>query len=320
MVDKPLISIVTPCFNEEGNVAELSRQIKALFSSLSAYDYEHIFIDNASQDKTVAVLKGIAAQDPRVKIIVNTRNFGIIRSSYYGMTQAYGDAVIPIAADLQEPPAMIPGFIKKWEEGYRVVKGIKILSRENMLMYGIRSLYYYLVGKLSDIKQSRHFTGFGLYDKQVMDALREIDDPYPYFRGIISELGFESAEIPYVQEKRRRGKTSYNFYELYDTAMLGITSHSKIPLRIATFAGFTMSFVSFILAIGYLIAKLIFWPMFPFGLAPLIISIFFFSSIQLFFIGILGEYIGLMHMRILKRPLVVVKERVNFVPEQKRHQ
>jgi glycosyltransferase involved in cell wall biosynthesis len=312
MSDKKLISIVTTCYNEEGNVADLHGKVRDVFEKIGKYDYEHIFIDNASVDGTVRVLKELAGKDPRVKIIVNARNFGVIRSGYYGMKQAYGDAVIAIAADLQEPPSTIPEFIKKWEEGYKVVRGVKVLSKENPIMYGIRSFYYYLVDRLSDIKQSRHFTGFGLYDRQVMDALREIDDPYPYFRGIISELGFEGVDIPYIQEKRKKGNTSYNFYELYDTAMLGITSHSKIPLRLATFAGFAMSFVSFVVAIGYLIAKLIFWPMFPFGLAPLIIGIFFFSSIQLFFIGILGEYIGLMHMRILKRPLVVVKERVNF--------
>lgn len=310
---KKLISVMTSCYNEEGNVKELYLRVREIFEKLGKYDYEHIFIDNSSKDKTVDVLKEIARNDRRVKIIVNSRNFGIIRSSYYGLTQAFGDAVITMVADLQDPPAMIPELLKKWEEGYKIVKGIKVLSKENIVMYRIRGFYYFLVGKLSDIPQSRHFTGFGLYDKQVMDQIRAIDDPYPYFRGIISELGFESAEVPYTQEKRKSGKTSYNFYELYDTAMLGITSHSKIPLRLATMTGFVMSILSFTVGMGYLIAKLIFWPRFPIGTAPIIIAIFLLSSVQLFFIGILGEYIGLMHMRILKRPLVVVKERINFV-------
>jgi len=316
MTDKKMISIFTPCYNEEENVRELYLQVREVLEKLGKYDYEHIFIDNASRDNTVKLLKEIAGQDPRVKILVNTRNFGAIRSGYYGLTQGCGDAVIAIASDLQDPPSMIPTFIGKWEEGYKVVKGVKVVSKENPIMYVIRGFYYNLLSMLSDVDQSKHFTGFGLYDKKVIDALRNVDDPYPYFRGILSELGFESIEIPYVQEKRKRGKTSYNFFDLYDTAILGITSHSRIPLRVAAFSGFIMSFLSLAIAIGYLIAKLIFWPMFPFGLAPIIISVFFFSSVQLFFIGVLGEYIGLIHIRSLKRPLVVVKERVNFRDEQ----
>lgn len=312
MEGKKIISVVTPCYNEEGNVEKLYCKVKEVFEKIGKYEYEHIFIDNASTDKTVHNLKEIAKKDPRVKIIVNARNFGVIRSGYYGLTQANGDAVIAIVADLQEPPSAIYEFIKKWEEGYKIVKGIKARSKENFIMRMIRNFYYRIMGRLSDIKQTSHFTGFGLYDKQVMDVLRTIDDPYPYFRGIISEIGFESAEVPYTQERRKSGKTSYNFYELYNTAMLGITSHSKVPLRVATFMGFIMSILSFLVALGYFIAKLIFWPLFPFGLAPLIIGIFLFASIQLFFIGILGEYIGLMHTRLLKRPLVVVKERINF--------
>lgn len=303
---------MTPCYNEEGNVGEICNRVKLVFDKLGRYDYEHIFIDNASTDKTVSILKEIAAKDHRVKIIVNNRNFGIIRSGYYGLTQARGDAVIAIVADLQDPPDLIPEFIKKWEEGHKIVKAIKTLSKENPFMYGIRSFYYYLVGKLSDVHLDRHFTGFGLYDKQVIDALRAVDDPYPYVRGLISELGFESVKINYTQEKRKIGKSSYNFYELYDTAMLGLTSHSKVPLRIATIIGFAMSLASFLAGLGYLAAKLLFWSRFPAGYAPVIISLFFLFSVLLFFIGVLGEYIGLMHMRILNRPRVIEKERINF--------
>ncbi len=312
MSDKKLISVVTPCYNEEGNVEELYRQVKQVFEKLQKYDYEHIFIDNASQDRTVSILKDIAKKDRRIKIIVNTRNFGVIRSGYYGLTQAHGDAVIGLVADLQEPPSLMADFIQKWEEGYKVVKGIKARSQENFLMYGIRSFYYYLVGKLSDVKLSSHFTGFGLYDKRVIDALRAIADPYPYIRGLVAELGFKSTEIEYTQERRKSGKTSYNFYELCNIAMLGITSHSLVPLRLATISGFVMSLISFAVGIGYLVAKLLFWQRFPLGIAPIIISIFLLSSVQLFFIGILGEYIGLMHLRSLKRPLVIENERVNF--------
>ena len=309
---KKLISIVTPCYNEEGNVKELYEQVKKVFDGLGKYDREHIFIDNASGDKTVSILKGLAVNDPALKIIVNTRNFGAVRSIYHSLIQASGDAAILIFADLQDPPSLIPEFIRKWEEGHKVVKGIKNVSKESPVMYAIRSLYYYLADKLSDIRLDHHFSGFGLYDKTVIELLRAIDDPYPNLRGIISEIGYESASVNYTQERRKKGKTSNSFYDLYDTAMLGFTSHSKVPLRIATMLGFTMSFLSFLSGLAFLAAKLIFWQRFPTGYAPIIISIFFLFSVLLFFIGILGEYIGLMHMRILNRPRVIEKERVNF--------
>lgn len=306
------ISVVTPCYNEEGNVEEVYLQVKQVFERLGKYDYEHLFIDNASKDKTVKILKEIAQKDPRVKIIVNCRNFGPVRSLYHAILNAYGDAVVFIVADLQDPPSLIVDFIQKWEEGYKVVKGIKSSSKENSLFYFLRSVYYYLMNKLADIEISSHFTGFGLYDKEVIDILRTIDDPYPYLRGLIEELGFESAKIEYQQQQRKRGISSYNFYRYYDEAMLGITSHSKIPLRVATILGFSMSLLSLLVAIGYLIAKLIFWQSFPLGTAPITVGLFLLASVQLFFIGIIGEYIGLMHMRILKRPLVVERERINF--------
>lgn len=307
------ISVVTPCYNEEGNIEEIYLQVKQIFADLEKYDYEHLFIDNASQDKTVGILKDIALKDPNVKIIVNARNFGAIRSIYYGIIQPDADAVVLIFADLQDPPELIVDFIKKWEDGYHIVKGIKTSSEENFLLYGIRSLGYYIVTQLSDIKPTPHFTGFGLYDKMVMEVLKKIEDPYPYLRGIISEIGFDSAEIEYKQRQRKRGKSSYrNFYRLYDAGMLGITSHSTVPLRIATFLGFALSLLSLVVALGYLIAKLLFWDYFPLGTAPVTVGLFLLASVQLFFIGIIGEYIGLMHMRILKRPLVVERERINF--------
>lgn len=307
------ISVVTPCYNEEGNIEEIYLQVKQIFADLEKYDYEHLFIDNASQDKTVDILKGIAIKDSNVKIIVNARNFGAIRSIYYGIIQPDADAVVLIFADLQDPPNLIVDFIKKWEEGYHIVKGIKTSSEENFLLYGIRSFYYFLVTQLSDIKPTAHFTGFGLYDKKVVEVLKKIDDPYPYLRGIISEIGFDSAEIEYKQRQRKKGKSSYrNFYRLYDAGMLGITSHSSVPLRMATFLGFALSLLSLLVALGYLIAKLLFWDYFPLGTAPVTVGLFLLASVQLFFIGIIGEYIGLMHMRILKRPLVVERERINF--------
>jgi len=307
-----LISIVTPCFNEEDNVAELYRQVKEIISSLPEYRFEHIFIDNDSKDRTVEILKGIADNDRDVKIIVNSRNFGHLRSPTHAVMQAYGDAVILVVADLQDPPPMIRDFIRKWEEGYKVVLGVKTNSEETPAMFMIRKMYYNLIGKLSEIELTKNNTGFGLYDRCVIDALRRIDDPYPYFRGIVSEIGFEKFIIEYLQPARKRGITKNNFYTLYDTAMLGITNHSRVPLRMATLIGFAMSALSLLVSIGYLAAKLIFWDRFTAGMAPVVIGLFFFSSVQLFFIGILGEYIGLIYTQVQKRPLVIEKERVNF--------
>ncbi|MSM40037.1 MAG: glycosyltransferase [Geobacter sp.] len=307
-----LISIVTPCYNEEENVAELYRQVREVFASLPAYRYEHIFIDNASRDRTVAILKEIAGQDKNVRIIVNSRNFGHIRSPYHALLQAEGDAVILLVADLQDPPPMIRDFIAKWEEGYKVVLGVKSNSEETPAMFLIRRMYYNLISRLSEIELTKNNTGFGLYDRRVMEALREINDPYPYFRGIVSEIGFEKAIIEYVQPRRKRGITKNNFYTLYDIAMLGITNHSRVPLRIATMLGFAMAALSLLVSLGYLIAKLVFWSTFTAGMAPVVIGLFFFGSVQLFFIGILGEYIGLIYTQVQKRPLVIEKERVNF--------
>lgn len=312
MNEKKLISIVTPCYNEELNVEELYRQVKAVFAELPQYDYEHIFIDNASKDNTVGILRKLAAVDKNVKIIVNIRNFGHIRSPYYALQQANGQAIILLVADLQDPPSLIKDFLQKWEEGSSIVIGVKNKSEENPLMFAVRKFYYYLIKKFSDIEHIKNFTGFGLYDRKFIDVLRTISDPYPYFRGLVAELGFNRVEIPYVQPVRKKGKTSNNFYSLYDLAMLGFVNHSKIPLRLASFIGFGMSVLSFIVGVVYLVYKLLFWDRFQAGLAPVTIGIFLFSSIQLFFIGVVGEYIGAIYTQTRGRPLVVEKERVNF--------
>lgn len=308
----PLVSIVTPCFNEEGNVEEVYLRIKKVFESEEGYRYEHIFIDNASTDATVAILKNLAKTDNNVKIIVNSRNFGYIRSPYYGLLQAEGDAVIYLVSDLQDPPEMVPDLIRKWEEGFKIVLGVKTDSEESPAMFAIRKMYYNLIGKLSEIELVKNNTGFGLYDKRIIEVLREIDDPYPYLRGLISEIGFDKALIEYTQPIRKRGITKSNFYKLYDLAMLGITNHSKVPLRLATMLGFLLSVVSLVVAIGYFVAKLVFWDWFTMGMAPVVIGLFFFSSVQMFFIGIIGEYIGSIHTQVLKRPLAIEKERINF--------
>lgn len=306
------ISVVTACYNEEDNVRELYQQVKEAFSRLPGYQYEHIFIDNASKDRTVPILKEIASKDKNVKIIVNTRDFGHIRSPFHGLLQSSGDAVISIVADLQDPPSLIPDFIKKWEEGYKIVIGVKKQSKESRLMFAVRKLFYNLLGTLSEIEQVKNFTGFGLYDKKIIEILRSIDDPYPYFRGLIADIGYDICRIEYVQPKRKKGRTKNNFYSLYDMAMLGITNYSKVPLRLAAMLGFSIAVLSFLVALVYLIYKLIFWQGFQLGMAPLIIGIFFFSAVQLFFIGIIGEYIGSIHTQVLKRPLVIEKERINF--------
>lgn len=306
------ISIVVPCLNEEANVEVLYARIRSVFEKLSGYDFELIFIDNASTDETASRVKGLIGKDPRVRLIVNARNFGQIRSAMHGYLQASGDAMIAMVADLQDPPELLPEFIAKWESGYRIVVGVKPKSLESPLMFMIRRLYYRTIGKIAEVRLIQNFTGFGLYDRTVVDYLRRIDDPYPYFRGIIAEIGFDYATIPYVQPVRERGITKNNFYTLYDMAMLGITSYSKVPLRLATMAGFALALLSLGVAFGYFVAKLLYWDSFSLGMAPMVIGLFFFGSVQLFFIGILGEYIGAIHTQVLKRPLVVEKERVNF--------
>jgi polyisoprenyl-phosphate glycosyltransferase len=306
------ISIVTPCYNEEGNVKELYTRVRTAMASLSRYRYEHIFIDNTSTDGTVAVLKRLAAQDTNVKIIVNARNVGHIRSPMHAFHQASGDAVISIVADLQDPPEMIPGMIREWENGAYMVVGIKRSSEENALMFRVRKCYYRLVNRLSSIETFENFTGFGLYDRRVADLVKSFDDPYPYFRGMIAEIGLPHKKLYYDQPARKRGITKNNFYSLYDLGMLGIINHSKVPLRLATFAGFGGAMLSFFAGAGYFVYKLMFWSRFSVGTAPLVIGMFFLGSIQLVFMGMLGEYVGAIHTQVQRRPLAVELERVNF--------
>ena len=310
-----LISVVSGCYNEEGNVRECYEQVKKVFQEIGRYRYEHIFIDNASKDGTVAILREIAAKDKNVKVIINARNFGHIRSPHHAMLHARGDAVISLVSDLQDPPELIKEFIKKWEEGFLVVIAVKADSDESAVFFAIRKAYYELVSRLAEIELTKNATGFGLYDRRFVDILNEIRDPYPYFRGLVSEIGFPMVQIPYHQPVRKRGITSNNFYRLYDMAMLGITNHSKVPLRLATMLGFAVSFLSLCVALGYLIWKLLYWDSFKLGIAPLEIGLFFFGSVQLFFIGILGEYIGAIHTQVQKRPHVVELERINFEPD-----
>ena len=312
MSPRKLISVVTPCFNEESNVEELHLRIAAQFDKLPGYDFEHIYIDNASTDGTAKVIRRLAGADSRVKAILNTRNFGHIRSPIHAILQARGDAVISMASDLQDPPELIPAFIQQWEAGFKVVAGVKPKSQETPLMFALRRLYYATIGRIADVELIPNFTGFGLYDRTVIELVRRIDDPYPYFRGMIADLGFEHAEVPFEQPLRRRGITKNNFYTLYDIAMLGITGHSKVPIRLATMAGFALSGLSLLVALIYLAYKLLYWDQFSLGVAPILIGFFFFASIQLFFIGILGEYIANIHTQVQKRPLVVERERINF--------
>ncbi|MDD5570708.1 MAG: glycosyltransferase family 2 protein [Bacteroidales bacterium] len=306
------ISVVVPCYNEEENVEAMCLTIKKIFEELGNYDYENIFIDNASKDNTVNILRRMAEKDKNVKVIVNARNFGHIRSPHHGLLQSTGDGIILIPCDFQEPPEMIKDFISEWEKGYKIVVGVKKRSRESKIMFFIRKMFYNLIGRLSETGLIKNFTGFGLYDKKVIDIIREINDPYPYFRGLICEIGYEIKKIEYTQARRKRGITKNNFYTLFDMAMLGITSHSKVPLRLATIIGFLMGTLSFIMALIYLALKIFLWKDYPLGFASMIIGIFFFASIQLFFIGIIGEYIGAIYTQVMKRPLVIEKERINF--------
>ena len=306
------ISIVSGCFNEAGNVEELMARVARAMSSLPQYDYEQIIIDNASTDGTQEILRKLAAGNPRLKVILNARNFGHVRSPYHGLMQASGDAAIYLASDLQEPPELIPEFVKKWEEGASAVVGIKDSSDESSLFFAVRRFYYFLVEGLAEIKTIQNFTGFGLYDRAIVEYCHTVADPYPYFRGQISEIGLPVEKVSYHQPARKRGITKNNFFTLYDVAMLGITNHSKVPLRLAAMLGFALALLSLLVAIAYLICKLVFWYSFPVGTAPMMIGLFFFASVQLFFIGIIGEYVGAIHTQVLKRPLVVEKERINF--------
>lgn len=307
------ISITIPCYNEEENVFPLHDALVDMFErDLPQYDYELLYIDNCSTDKTRKLLKELGKQDKHVKAILNAKNFGQFNSPYYGMLQTTGDCTILMAADFQDPVEIIPKYVAEWKNGYKIVIGRKTSSKENVLVYHLRSLYYKMIKKFSDVEQIEHFTGFGLYDKKFIDVLRKLDDPTPFLRGIVAELGFERKEIEYEQPQRRAGKTHNNWYSLYDAAMLSFTSYTKIGLRMATFLGMGCGAVSAVIGVVYLILKLILWDSFAAGMAPVLIGMFFLGSVQLFFLGFIGEYILSINQRVMNRPLVIEEERINF--------
>jgi len=307
------ISVLIPCYNEEENVGPMSEAVVSLFEGeLSEYDYELVFIDNDSKDTTRTKLRDICKQNPHIKAIFNAKNFGQFNSPYYGILQTTGDCTIAMVCDFQDPVELIPKYIAEWEKGYKIVIGIKTSSKENKIMYGIRSLYYKLLNKFSGVEQIEHFTGSGLYDKDFIKVLRDLKDPTPFMRGIVAELGYKRKEIPYEQPQRRAGKSKNNFYTLYDAAMLSITSYTKFGLRLCTFIGMFSGFVSILIGLVYLVFKLIWWDRFAAGMAPVLIGMFFLGSLQLFFIGFIGEYISSINQRVMNRPLVVEEERINF--------
>ena len=310
---KKKISVVIPCYNEEENVEAIYCAVRdELIQKCAEYEYEIIFIDNKSKDRTRKLIEAVCRGDKKVKAIFNAKNFGQFNSPYYGLLQASGDCAILLAADFQDPVEMIPKFVAEWEKGYKIVCGIKTSSKENGFVYFLRSLYYKAIKKMSSVEQIEHFTGFGLYDQSFIQVMRDLKDPTPFLRGIVAELGYERKEIPYTQPQRRAGKTHNNWYSLYDAAMLSFTSYTKVGLRIASFFGFLASGVSFVVALVYLIMKLVYWDRFIAGSAPMIILTCFLGGIQLFFIGLLGEYIMSMNARIMNRPLVIEERRINF--------
>lgn len=307
------ISVLIPCYNEEENVEPISQAVvETLERDLPQYDYELVFIDNDSRDNTRPILRKLCKKNPRIKAIFNARNFGQFNSPYYGLLQVGGDCVIEMVADFQDPVELIPQYVKAWEEGYKIVIGIKTSSKESKIMYALRSFYYKTIKKLSDVEQIEHFTGSGLYDRDFIEILRKLDDPTPFLRGIVAELGFKRKEIPYEQPQRRAGKTHNNLYRLYDAAMLSITSYTKVGLRLATLVGGISAMFSMIVAIVYLVMKLIWWDRFPAGMVPVLIGMLFLGSVQIFFIGMVGEYVLSINQRVMKRPLVVEEERLNF--------
>lgn len=310
---KKLISIMIPCFNEVENVVPMSEAvIHEMEEKLPQYDYELMFIDNCSTDGTRDKLEILCAQNKKIKAIFNAKNFGQFNSPFYGMCQTSGDCTITMCCDFQDPIDLIPRFVAEWEKGYKIVAAIKTQSEENKVMRFLRTCYYKLIRKMSSVEQIEHFTGTGLYDKSFIDTLRHLDDPVPFLRGIVAELGPKRKDIPYTQAKRRAGHTHNNWYTLYDAAMLSFTSYTKVGLRVATIAGFIFSALTMLMAVLYFIAKLLWWDKFPMGTAPILIGVFFIGSIQLFFTGLVGEYILSINTRIMHRPLVVEEKRLNF--------
>jgi glycosyltransferase involved in cell wall biosynthesis len=307
------IGIFTPCYNEELGIAECYERVREVMETkVPKYDYVHLFIDNCSQDRTTAILKEIAARDKRVKIIINSRNFGLSRSPHYGMLHTEGDALIPILADLQTPPHLIPEFIAKWEQGYKMVIAIRTGMKEGFLLRHTRNAFYRIIARVSKIEQIKDFIGFGLFDRQIVDIMRDLGEPDPYFRGLVSEIGFEKAFVEYHQPPRKHGKSKHTFFDLFDLALLALTTYSKAPLQIMTLVGFIIAALSLLTGFGYLILKLIFWNYFPVGIVPLLIATFFLAAVQLIALGLIGEYVGLVLSYARHFPLVIEKERVNF--------
>ncbi len=305
------ITIVTPVYNELENIPNLLKECDALFEDLN-YKQEHIFIDNDSSDGTQDLLRNIAKKRKNIKIIINSRNFGHIRSPFHALKQADGDAVVLLFADLQDPPSLIKKFIQEWEKGFSIVCGVKITSKENFFMFRIRKFYYWLLNKISSYTLIQNYNGFGLYDKKIIEHLKKFEDPEPYFRGIISEIGYEKKLVKYDQNDRKYGKTKNNLFTLYDLAMLALTDHTKFLLRAITFFGFLLSIVSISFAAYYLFLKLMYWDTFQMGIAPIVIGIFIFNSLIIIFLGVLGEYVINILNRIKRRPHVIEKERINF--------
>jgi glycosyltransferase involved in cell wall biosynthesis len=308
-----VISILIPTYNEENNIVEIYNRIINIFATkLVSYKYELLFIDNDSLDDSRKIIADLALNDKGVKAIFNARNFGWVRSSYYGLINTTGDASVFLAADMQEPPELIPDFVAEWEQGAKIVIGIKNKSKENKMVYFFRTIYYKVIGKIAEIDQIEHFTGFGLYDKSFIDVLRDLNDPNPYLRGIVTELGYKHKRIYYEQETRKAGKSKFNFLKLYDVAMLGITAHSKIGVRIVSILGFIFAAISLLIGLFYFVYKLIFWDSFMPGIAPVVIGVFFMGSLQLFFIGVIGEYVLNINTKVMNRPLVIEEQRINF--------
>jgi len=305
------ITVLTPTFNEKDNIKDLYLQIKDIFTEIN-YQYEHLVIDNASNDGTIPILKEIASKDKNFKVIINNKNYGHIRSPFYGLQQCNSDAVILMASDFQDPVDLIPKYIKEWEKGNKIILGEKITSNENKLKSFFRKLFYKFLNKISDIKLTNNTTGSGIFDKSVIDKIKNIADPYPYFRGLINEIGEEVKTIKFNQPSRKAGLTKNNIFTLYDIGILGIVKHSRKPLRFMVLLGFVLSLISFTTGLFYLIYKLIYWDSFSLGLAPIIVGIFLVSSVQIILLGLVGEYIGIILIHQRNMPLVLEKERINF--------
>ena len=313
IVQRKKVSVLVPCFNEIENIRDFAEALLQLFTEqLRQYEYEIVFIDNCSTDGTREALEELCQNNSRLKAIFNARNFGWSNSTFHGLQQMTGDCAILMCADFQDPIELLPTFLSEWEKGYQIVAGIKNQSEEVFILWLLRSLYYKLIRKLSSVDQVEHFFGFGLYDKSFLSVLRQLDDSAPFLRGIVAELGSRRKDVYYVQPRRRAGKSHFNFYHLYDFAMQGFTSYTKAGLRLATFAGFLFSAVTMLIALFYFVSKIFWWDAFQVGIAPIVIGMFFLGSIQLFFLGLLGEYVLSINVRVMKRPLVVEEKRINF--------